>query len=179
MSIYQAIRNDHLKLKSLLNDLEELEKDDEFRMTLIEDLGKQLIPHIRAEEAIFYNTLRGVNADKKLLFHAFQEHIEIEGLYRSLQVLDKFKLNWLPTAKKLQNIIFRHIQNEEFELFTEAQNAFTEDESQLLEASFQELKLKIEHDGIFKNSFEMVFNMLPPKISSKMANFVKRDDLRP
>ena len=116
MSIYQAIRNDHLKLKSLLNDLVELEKDDEFRMTLIEDLGKQLIPHIRAEEAIFYNTLRGVNADKKLLFHAFQEHIEIEGLFRSLQVLDKFKLNWLPTAKKLQDIIFRHIQNEEYEL---------------------------------------------------------------
>jgi hypothetical protein len=179
MSIYQAIKSDHLKLKSLLNDLVELEKDDEFRMTLIEDLGKQLIPHIRAEESIFYNTLRGVNADKKLLFHAFQEHIEIEGLFRSLQVLDKFKLNWLPTAKKLQNIVFRHIQNEEFELFTEAQNAFTEDESQLLEASFQELKLKIEHDGIFKNSFEMVFNMLPPKISSKMANFVKKDELRP
>jgi hypothetical protein len=179
MSIYQAIKSDHVKLKSLLNDLVGLERDDEFRETLIEDLGKHLIPHIRAEESIFYNTLRGVHADKKLLFHAFQEHIEIEGAFRSLQVLDKFKLNWLPTANKLRNLVFQHIQNEEFELFNEAQNAFTEDESKLLEVSFQELKLKIENDGIFKNSFEIVFNMLPPNISSKMANFVKKDESRP
>lgn len=179
MGIYQALKNDHLKLNQLLNDLVELESDDEYRTTLIEDLGRHLIPHIRAEESIFYNTLRAVNADKKPLYYAYQEHIEIEGLFRSLQVLERFKLNWRPTASKLRNLVSRHIENEELDLFIEAKNAFTEDESNLLETSFEELKAKIENDGVFKNTFEMLFNMLPPRISSKITNLVKKEDIRP
>ena len=174
MSIYQTLRNDHEKLKKILEDLTNLEKDDHYRSTLIEDLGNQLIPHIRAEESIFYNTLRAVQADKKLLFHAFQEHIEIEGLFRSLQVLDKFNLHWLPTAIKLKNIITQHIENEEMDLFNEGKNAFTKDESDLLETSFEELKLKIENEGILQNTFEIVFNLLPPRLTGKLSNFVKR-----
>lgn len=174
MSIYQTLKSDHEKLKKILEELIRLEKEDPYRTTLIEDLGNQLIPHIRAEESTFYNTLRAVHADKKLLYHAFQEHIEIEGLFRSLQILDKFNLQWLPTAIKLKNLIDQHIENEEMDLFNEGRSAFTKDESDLLESSFQELKLKIENDGILQNTFEMVFNLLPPRMTDKLSNLVKR-----
>ena len=86
MEIYEALKSDHEELKGLLNDLIALKDDDDYRYVLIEEIRNALVPHSRAEESVFYNTLRAVNADKKLVFHGYQEHMEAETLLRRTEV---------------------------------------------------------------------------------------------
>lgn len=171
MEIYDALKKDHETINELLTELVSLKPDDEYRYVLIEEIRNQLIPHARAEESVFYNSLRAVNADKKVVFHGFQEHLEAETLLRTLQVMDKVNLEWKAIAVKLRDAIHHHVQEEESEIFNEARNAFTSEEAIAMCEAFEQLKPKIEQEGFVKNTVDMVINMMPPRLADKIRNF--------
>lgn len=168
MDIYEALKKDHEEVKALLDELVGLRADDEYRFILIEEIRNHLIPHSRAEESVFYNTLRAVNADKKVVFHGFQEHLEAETLLRTLQVMDKLNVEWKATAEKLREAINHHIEEEETDIFAEARTAFTQDEAVSMCEAFEQLKPKIEQEGFVKNTVDMVINMMPPRLADKI-----------
>ena len=170
MDIYEALKKDHEQVKELLDELVALQNDDEYRYVLIDEIRNLLIPHSRAEESVFYNTLRAVNADKKVVFHGFQEHLEAETLLRTLQVMDKVNLEWKAVAEKLKEAVNHHIQEEESEIFAEAREAFTEEEAVAMCDAFEQLKPKIEQEGFVKNTVDMVINMMPPRLADKIRS---------
>lgn len=170
MEIYEALKKDHEDVKELLEELVSLRDDDEYRYVLIEEIRNHLIPHSRAEESVFYNTLRAVNADKKVVFHGYQEHLEAEALLRTLQLMDKMNMSWKATALKLKDAVFHHVEDEESEIFAEAKAAFTKEEAEAMCAAFEQLKPKIEQDGFIKNTVDMVVNMMPPRLADKIRN---------
>lgn len=170
MDIYEALKKDHEEVKALLDELVSLRNDDEYRFVLIEEIRNHLIPHSRAEESVFYNTLRAVNADKKIVFHGFQEHLEAETLLRTLQVMDKVNLEWKGTAEKLRDAVLHHVEEEESEIFAEARAAFTKEEAEAMCEAFEQLKPKIEQEGFVKNTVDMVINMMPPRLADKIRN---------
>lgn len=170
MNIYQALKEDHEELLGLLDELCSLDKDDDYRFTLIEEIRDNLIPHSRAEESVFYNTLRALNADNKKVMHGYQEHLEAETLLRALQVMDKMNLDWIDTALKLRKALSHHIREEETEIFAIAQEVFSDEESEAMAEAFLELKPKIEEQGFLKNSFDMVRNLMPPRLADKMKD---------
>jgi hemerythrin superfamily protein len=170
MEIYEALKKDHEELKDLLDELVALQSDDEYRYIVIEEIRNHLIPHSRAEEAIFYNSLRAVNADKKVVFHGFQEHLEAEAILRTLQVMDKVNLDWKGTAEKLRNAILHHVAEEESTIFDEAREAFNREEAIAMAEAFEQLKPKIEQEGFVKNTVDMVINMMPPQLANKIRN---------
>lgn len=171
MEIYEALKKDHEEIKSLLDELIALQTDDEYRYVLIEEIRNHLIPHSRAEESVFYNSLRAVNADKKVVFHGFQEHLEAETLLRTLQVMDKVNMDWKATAEKLRDAINHHVEEEESDIFDEARNAFTSEEAIAMADAFEQLKPKIEQEGFVKNTVDMVINLMPPRIADRIRNF--------
>lgn len=171
MEIYQSLKKDHDQIRELLDELVGLKENDEFRYVLIEELRDKLIPHARAEESVFYNTLRAVKADKKIVFHGYQEHLEAETLLRGIQVMDKMNLTWKATAKKLRKVLLQHFQHEEAEIFREARVAFTDDEADAMGDAFEQLKPKIEQEGFVKTTVDMVINMMPPRLSDKLRSF--------
>jgi hemerythrin superfamily protein len=171
MNIYQALEKDHIELKQLLWELVSLKEDDDYRYVLIEEIRSLLIPHARAEESVFYNTLRAIDADKKIILHGYQEHLEAESLLRSLQVMDKMNMSWKGTAKKLQETLLEHIQDEETEIFDEARNAFSDIEAQAMGDAFNQLKPKIEQEGFVKSTVDMIINMMPPRLSDKIRSW--------
>lgn len=171
MEIYEALKSDHEELKGLLNDLIALKDDDDYRYVLIEEIRNALVPHSRAEESVFYNTLRAVNADKKLVFHGYQEHMEAETLLRTLQVMDKMNMGWRPVAEKLREAVTHHITEEESEIFAEARNAFTSEEAIAMADAFNELKPKVMQEGFLKNTADMVLNLMPPRLADSIRNF--------
>lgn len=170
MDIYQALKNDHDEIKSLLDELVTIREDDDYRFILIEQIRDLLIPHARAEESVFYNSLRAVNADKKVVYHGFQEHLEAETLLRSLQVMDKLNFNWKATAEKLRNSLLHHIEDEETEIFAEARAAFTKDEAESMCDAFEQLKPKVMEEGFMKNTADMIINMMPPRLADRIRN---------
>lgn len=171
MEIYEVLKSDHEELKTMLNELCNLKDDDDYRYVLIEEIKNALVPHSRAEESVFYNTLRAVNADKKVVFHGYQEHMEAETLLRTLQVMDKMNVGWRAVAEKLREAVTHHISDEESEIFTEARNAFTSEEAVAMAEAFNELKPKVREQGIIGTTADMIVNMLPPRLADSIRNF--------
>jgi hemerythrin superfamily protein len=171
MEIYDVLKSDHEEVKGLLNDLVGLKNDDDYRFVLIEEIKNALVPHARAEESVFYNTLRAVNADKKIVFHGYQEHMEAETLLRTLQVMDKLDLKWKAVAEKLRDAVIHHISEEESTIFAEARQAFTSEEAVAMADAFNELKPKVREEGIIGTTADMIINMLPPRIADSVRNF--------
>ena len=77
MEIYDVLKDDHEKVKELLSQLLSLADDDEGgRNHIVTEVRDALIPHSRAEESVFYNSLRTLNKTHDIAIHAFKEHME-------------------------------------------------------------------------------------------------------
>ena len=168
MLIYDLLKKDHEEVKSMLAELISLKQDDEYRFILVEEIKNALIPHARAEEATFYNTIRAVDADKSIVAHGFKEHLEAESLLRLLQVKDKTNLDWKSTAKKLQDALEHHIAEEEGKIFAEARKIFSAEEAESIGDAFTSLKPSFVGEGMVKNTVDMVINMLPPRLADSI-----------
>ena len=166
MEIYDLLRQDHTEIKSMLNDLIKLDQDDEYRFILMQEIKNALIPHSRAEESVFYNAIRAVDADKSVVAHSYQEHLEAETMLRTLLVKDKTNLDWRSTAKKLQQALEHHISEEEGRVFAEARKIFTPQEAESIGQAFEKLKPTFVGDGVVKNTIDIVINMLPPRLAN-------------
>ncbi|WII71479.1 hemerythrin domain-containing protein [Bdellovibrio sp. 22V] len=171
MEIYEALRKDHDTIKQLFRDLLSLRDDDtKNRKALIEQIRDELIPHARAEETVFYNSLRELKLTKELAVDGYREHIEAEALLRLMQLQDKANMDWKATAAKLQQALEHHIQEEETRFFEAARSNFTREEAEMFAAAFEKLKPKIREQSIMGTTLDMVANMMPPRFSGIFRN---------
>lgn len=169
MLIYEALKKDHDELKGLLNELVSLNENDKERSShLIDQIKNELVPHSRAEESVFYNSLRAIDSAKDVVMHSYEEHMEAEGLLRSLQAMDKIDADWKSTAKKLQKAILDHIQQEEGRVFNVAQQLFTKDEAKMMAEAFEKLKPEVRDEGFMRQTLDMVANIMPPRFAASL-----------
>jgi hemerythrin superfamily protein len=168
MQIYDILKQEHEEVRQLLNELVALKDDDEYRFVLVQEIQNALIPHARAEESVFYNTIRAVDADKSIVAHAYKEHLEAESLLRMLQVKDKTNMDWRSTARKLRDSVEHHVAEEESTVFSEARKIFTAEEAESIGEAFTKLRPSFVGDGVMKNTLDMVINMLPPRLADSI-----------
>lgn len=168
MEIYQALKNDHEEIKTLLTELISLRENDDYRHTLIDRIASELIPHARAEEAVFYNTIRASDVDTGTIMHSFKEHLTAEGHLRVLQTKDKVNLDWKKTAIKLQEDLLHHIQEEETKVFNLGKKVLSDTEAAQIGNAFSRLKNEYKTHGAVKNSIDLVINMLPARFANKV-----------
>ncbi len=168
MLIFEALKKDHEKVKNLLNKLVEMKEGDAGRKALIDEVRDELIPHARAEEAIFYNSLRTIKETKDLVMHGYKEHMEAETLLRTLQLKEKIDADWTKTANKLREAILHHIESEEGEIFSAARRVFTQEEAEMMADAFEELKPKVRKEGFLKTTMDLILNMLPPRFAGPL-----------
>lgn len=168
MLIYDLLKQDHEEVKNMLGDLIALKDDDDYRFVLVEEIKNALIPHARAEEATLYNTLRSVDADKSIVAHSFKEHMEAESLLRILSIKEKTNTDWRSTAIKLRDVLEHHISEEEGRIFSEARKMFTTEEAEAIGAAFSKMKPSFAGGGVVKNTYDMVINMLPPRLADSL-----------
>jgi hypothetical protein len=84
--------------------------------------------------------------------------------------MDKMNFGWKATAEKLRDALLHHMKDEETEIFAEARAAFTKEEAVAMCEAFEQLKPKIEQEGLVKNTVDMVINMMPPRLADKIRN---------
>lgn len=167
MEIYEALKKDHDNVKSLLQQLVGLtQEQSEERHELIKMIRDELVPHARAEEAVFYNCMRELDVAKDLVMHGYAEHMEAEAHLRMLQIRDTIDATWKDTAKKLQESVTHHIHEEETKIFGAARQLFTVEEAEMMGEAFENLKPEVRTEGIFKNTVDMVTNMMPPRFAA-------------
>lgn len=174
MDIYQALTNDHDKLKPLLDQLvHATEVNDETR-DLIEEIRDELIPHARAEEAIFYNSLRQIDGAKDVVMHGYGEHAEAEMLLRSIQVMDKVNADFTKAAEKLRDALNHHIAEEEGRIFTVARQVLADEETRQMADAFERLKPEVKEQGFMKNTLDFVANVMPSRFAEPLRSFTHR-----
>lgn len=172
MLIYEVLKNDHEKLKLLLNELMIMEEGSGSRRhALIEQIRDELVPHSRAEESVFYNSLRSIDAAKDLVMHSYTEHMESEALLRTLQAKDKVDADWRKTAAKLKTALEHHIAEEEGRIFNVAKQLFTENEAEMMAEAFEQLKPEVREGGIVRSTLDMIANIMPERFAAPLRTF--------
>lgn len=175
MKIYEALVNDHRKVQDLLDQLVNLtEGDGEVRHELIQGIRDELIPHSRAEEAVFYNSIRAINTAKDLVWHGYEEHMAAEGLLRTLQAADKIDAEWRKIAQKLRQALNHHIQEEEERIIPIAQQLFTDEEAETMAEAFEEMKPQVREEGFMQTTLDMIANIMPPRLAASLRTFTLR-----
>lgn len=183
MLIYEVLEKDHFKIKALVEELMRVGENNEVRRAklVIEEIRDELIPHSRAEEAIFYNALGSTEqAQPLILHHGFQEHIEAETLLRNLQThlqtKDVIDAEWKLLARKFKKTIETHIEEEESETFAMARELISENEAQMMAAAFEELKPHVAKEGILKEALDLVVHLMPPRYAATLRTMVLRPE---
>lgn len=171
MLIYEALAKDHLKIQSLIDELIVVGEKNELRRAklIIEEIRDELIPHARAEEAVFYNVLSSVSQAQPLVLHfGFQEHIETEALLKTLHMKDVIDPEWKLLARKFKKSFEEHINEEEQEIFATAREFISDSDAEMMATAFEELKPQIHKEGWMKNAIDLVVNLMPPKYAATL-----------
>lgn len=171
MTIFEVLKKDHAVVKELLENLINLQEDDEQRGSLIAKIRDELIPHARAEESVFYNSLRSMDAAKDIIMDGYQEHMEAEALLRLLQVKDKIDADWKMTANKLKEAVEHHIAEEEEVVFNVAKELLSDREAEMMGSAFTELKAEVKNEGFLKTTFDLLVNLMPPRFTPEKKDF--------
>ena len=130
MNIYEEIRKDHDKQRELLSKLVETSGDTKTRYSLFQKLKEQLAIHADAEERHFYKPLLDSNMMQEKARHGIAEHHEIDELIEELEDTAQDSSAWLKIAKKLEEKVEHHLEDEEQDFFKLSGRVFTEDEKE-------------------------------------------------
>ena len=168
--IYELLKNDHDKTRELLEDLVSLDAEDiEARDEIIQDIRDDLIPHARAEEAVFYNSLRSLTDETETVMHGFKEHAEAETILRTLQLIDKVGADWKGLAEKLQEAVEHHIEEEEDQIFALGRKVLSDEEATAIGSAFERMKPEVREEGFMKNTADLIGNLLPPRVKTALG----------
>lgn len=139
LNIFEALREDHDKQRTLVDLLVKTKGDSDGRKELLERLKTNAQVHAKAEERFFYKPLIDHDITQDKARHSIAEHQTLDKLFEELETTDFSSPGWLATAKKLQHKLHHHLEEEEHEVFQVAGKALTEDQKQSLATDYQEL----------------------------------------
>ena len=127
MTLFEALREDHDTQRTLLGLLIKTHGDSDGREELFEKVKKALTSHAAAEERALYIPMMELDMTQEKARHSVAEHHEIDELVEELEDTDFSSPGWLAAAKKLQELVTHHLDEEEQEVFQLAGRALSED----------------------------------------------------
>ncbi len=136
-TIFEALREDHDKQRSLLDLLIKTQGDSEERAELFAKVKDELQYHAGAEERFFYNPLFEHDLTQEKSRHSVAEHHEIDELIETLEETDRSSSHWLGYAKQLSALVLHHLEEEEHEVFQLAGKALSDEQKTVLAASYE------------------------------------------
>jgi len=132
MDAITLLKDDHQKMKKLLNDLESTtERGVKTREELFAKVKEELTAHETIEEEIFYPTLKEHPKTKDITLEAYEEHHVVDMVMAEIEGVPYDDETWGAKFKVMKENIEHHIEEEENEMFKQARDAF---ETQELEA---------------------------------------------
>ena len=138
MNIFEAIREDHAKQRTLADLLVKTHGDSNGRVELFDRLKAELEQHEQAEEWYFYVPLIDKELTQEKARHGIAEHHEMDELIEELENTDRSSPGWLTSAKKLREMVHHHLDEEEHEIFQLAGKVLTEEEKVSLAEEYRQ-----------------------------------------
>jgi hemerythrin-like domain-containing protein len=142
MDALTLLREDHEKVKKLLNRLEgTTERGVKIRAELFATIKGELTVHETIEEEIFYPELKGHPKAKDIVLEGFEEHHVVDLLMGELEEMDVDDETWGAKAIVMKENIEHHIEEEEGEMFKAARQVFDRQELEDLGRRMEQRKL--------------------------------------
>ena len=136
-TIFEALRADHDKQRTLIDLLVKTEGASDGREELFARLKDQLTAHAAAEERYFYVPLMEQDLTQEKARHSVAEHKELDDFVEKLEEYELSAPQWLLTASELADRLTHHLEEEEREVFPVAGKALADEQKVALGAAYR------------------------------------------
>lgn len=147
MNAIELLKQDHEKVKKLLEELSNTtERAVKKRTELLQKVALELEVHTTLEEEDFYPAFKqaGGKDEAKMYHEAKEEHRAVEALVLpDLLNTDPGIVEFSGRLKVLKELLEHHIEEEEEEMFKEAQKLMSSEELSTLGKQMEEKKVKL------------------------------------
>lgn len=130
MNSLTLLRKDHREVKDLLKKASDA--DTAQKQKLFEQIKSELQIHEAIEEEIFYPALKEHSKTKELALEAYEEHHVVDQVISELDALSPEDETWEAKFSVMEENLKHHINEEEREMFEQAQKVFSDDELEQL-----------------------------------------------
>lgn len=143
MSVLDVLRLDHRKVETLFKEIEGAQEQRE-AFDLYQQLRADLSAHAEAEEATVYRPFQKYVDLRERLDDAWAEHEEMRQLLDRLDGLEPQPQEFRLRLEELKQLVSRHVDEEENEMFALFEQKLGEDELIRLAGDFSQVKKKIQ-----------------------------------
>lgn len=140
--IFARLRADHDRHRELLDRIDDTHGDSDDRRTLFEAFRVEVTAHAASEEMSLYATMLAKPALRDEAQHSVAEHKEIEDFLTELYEMDFASTGWLTRFRTMKERYLHHIDEEEEEMFPEAEKGLSAAKKRELVAIFEKEKPK-------------------------------------
>jgi hypothetical protein len=130
MNSLTLLRKDHREVKDLLKQAEDA--DTAKKQELFQQIKGELQVHETIEEEIFYPALKEHPKTKELALEAYEEHHVVDQVMSQLAELSPDDETWDAKFSVMEESLKHHINEEEREMFEQAQKVFSDEELEQL-----------------------------------------------
>ena len=148
--VFEMLKTDHRHVEDLFTRFEDADK--RARASLAEETLTALEVHAAIEEQLVYPAIAEVIEDEETVNEAKEEHHVAKLLIKELHKMDAGDEAFATKFKVLGELVGHHIEEEEGELFPQAQEGGFEPESLFEEVSKRKAKLMQKYEGGKKSS---------------------------
>ena len=133
MDAIQLLKDDHEKMKKLLNEAEQTtEQAVKTREELFTKIKEELTVHEAIEEEIFYPALKDHPKTEEITLEAYEEHHVVDMVMAEIEGVPFDDEKWSAKFKVIKENIEHHIEEEETEMFKQARDVFEKQELEAL-----------------------------------------------
>lgn len=141
-SIYEAIKEDHARHRALLEKIDGTEGDSPERKEAWEAFYADVKSHSAAEEETFYSKLMSMTWGQDAARHSVHEHEQMDEIMEELRETDMSSPGWIQRFRVLKHDYEHHMEEEEDEVFTRAQEVIGAEQNEAFGEKFLERKAK-------------------------------------
>ena len=135
MDAFELLKKDHRKVEEIFAKLEETtERAVKTREELFAKLQTELEIHTQIEEQILYPVLKEVRETREITFEGYEEHAVAKRLLEEMAATPVDSEEWTAKCKVLKESIEHHVQEEETEMFKDAQEVLSKEQIEELGA---------------------------------------------
>jgi hypothetical protein len=128
-TIYDILHKEHETVQGILDKIDETD-GGAARSKLLEQLKANLLPHMHAEEQVFYKPLRGGEDEtRETALDATEEHRAARHVLQELERLSPDGELWKARFHVLKESIEHHVEEEEGEVFKTSKSEFSTEEA--------------------------------------------------
>lgn len=148
--VFEMLKTDHRHVQDLFTRFEDADKRT--RASIADETLTALEVHAALEEELVYPAIAEVIDDEETINEAKEEHHVAKLLIKELRKMDAEEEGFATKFKVLGELVSHHIEEEEGEVFPQAQEGGFEPESISEEVSKRKAKLMQKYEGGKKSS---------------------------